>query len=755
MPNHSLRPCALAILLGAIPSLTAQSPSAAVEAERAPIAVAPNAPPARVFVDQPGDGLIWARGADWKASFGAAGFTFVPFLGPAAPRNFPLRLQLREVRAGGVPMTLDPHPTARVHGTEVAIARGPVTEVYDLDPRGIEQRIVVAERPAAGDLAVAMAVDTELAPSANGDGTFTFANELGGVRVSEAIAIDARGRRCPATAALVAGEYTLTVPAAFVAAAAFPLVIDPFFLSFTITPSPAGLYQLPDVAYVDAGDGFYATVYEEIYSAVDHDVIVCVSRRDGSTVTMLYVDVTTTTWLVPRVASHRIASQFLCVARVGNAIIAGRPIGLAASGSSAVVTIGSQFPIRSSAIAVDPDVGGDATITATLPGNYCVTWGENGDVRYAIVRTDSLVLTPANPVLGLPTVFAARPAISKCCGPQLPGAQDWAIVWEQTSAANGLDIWGALVHFDGSVTSPAFPIEGSPSSDSRPEVSSLTDVHHNTQQWMVVWQRYVPGGPIQNAHDDIWGAIWDGTTPITGPVNLTSLLLRPTFANQWNPCVETDGMRFCVGFAEKASVFSPDVEPYLATVHLQWGTTLAVTAYPELLNAFVEADDNLKVASERSGGTASTRYMAVWDARQANPPLQSCIGAFYRGHLNLGPGPYFNHALPGCGAMTIVPSGLPALGETIAMDLVGAQGLPFLLVGFSVPPVSYCAGCDLGVDLPTAAVTFTSAFTLTIPPDVGLIGFQLAFQGADFFAGGGCAQPIPFTLTDEIIVTIL
>jgi hypothetical protein len=45
----------------------------------------------RVVFDQPGDGATWARGRTYKASFDAAGVTYIPFLGSNAPRNFPVR----------------------------------------------------------------------------------------------------------------------------------------------------------------------------------------------------------------------------------------------------------------------------------------------------------------------------------------------------------------------------------------------------------------------------------------------------------------------------------------------------------------------------------------------------------------------------------------------------------------------------------------------------------------------------------------
>jgi hypothetical protein len=56
-------------------------------------------------------------------------------------------------------------------------------------------------------------------------------------------------------------------------------------------------------------------VLEEIWSASDHDVVVLARDLDGNLVDSDYVDVTTVSWIRPKIASHRAASQFLCVAQ--------------------------------------------------------------------------------------------------------------------------------------------------------------------------------------------------------------------------------------------------------------------------------------------------------------------------------------------------------------------------------------------------------------------------------------------------------
>lgn len=738
-------------LLGAILPLTAQSP----EPPAAPVAL--TRPLGRVFVDQPGDGLVWARGDDWKASFGAHGCSFVPFLGSLAPRNFPVTVQLTDARCGEVALPLDLANAPRAHEkTRISIDRGALTEVYELTPRGIEQKFVFAERRGAGACSVSMHVTTELAATQDADGSLRFTNELGGVQIGKATAVDARGASAPATTTFANGTLVYTVPAEFVARATFPLTIDPYFLVTSLVLPPNGLDNMnPDVAYVSTLGGSYAAVFEEVFSAADHDVGIRGYGHGGALLLADYVDYTTTSWRKPRIASHVAASQFLCVAE-RSVDIGGRLVDLATPQTIPTFVFGSQFTVYQTLLgtASVPDVGGDPSPTASLPGKYCVAWQINNSVVWRLVGTDG-VLGTANGV-GVPP-FAAQqnPSLSKCCSPETP-VQQWILVWEQPAGATDRDIHGALLSPNGTAVASDFLISGSSFSDTRPHVSSKTDFVSGVDRWMVVWQRAIPGSPIAVAHDDIYGAVFQDTTNLTGETNLTQLLNRPNFANQVHPCVDTDGVRFAVGFSEKASAFGNDWEPYLATVHLAPNAQLAVTSYPELLNAYVEVDDNLEITAEHSGGTYTTQYVATWTASGAAG--SSSLAAFYRGHSNVPPSSYYDHVVAGCGAMQLVENGLPALGETMYLDLVNAQGIPLFMIGQAAPPVALCGGCEIGIDAGTLSLLGQASIAYTVPPDVSLIGAQVAVQGIDVFAPGGCPLSLlgfEFTLTDEIVITFL
>ena len=741
MPHSSqflLLPSLLAVLLAPL-SAQQPTPPAALQLPRGV-----------VHLDQPGDGRVWAKGDDWKASFGGDGVAFVPFLGADAPRNFPLALQLVRVTSGAneVPFAGAARPAAR-DSSRVEIARGPVVEAYELRAGGIEQMFVFADAPRDGALAVELAITSELHGEALADGSCRFRGEHGGVDVGKATAIDAVGRAAPCTLTFTPQRLRWTVPAEFVAAATFPLTIDPVISTGGLLPAQVAPLLLPDIAFVGSWGGWYGAVIEEIFSATDHDVVIVARDTAGNLGDVEYVDFTGTSWIRPKVASHRTASQFLCVAqRVGPSAfgIAARLVDFSALGGFPTLSALSQIPVTTTIFEARPDVGGDASILATLPGDYCITWEANGVVNYRRVDTTGTF----GIVQTIPSTQPASNArVAKSCGSNLVASQEWTIVYEQEVTANDHDIWGMRLSRTGAASTP-FPIATGGSDDRDAEVSSMADQLPG-EPWCVVWERLVPGGPFSVAHYDIRGQAFSGVSPLSPASNLTALLLRPTSFDQTNPCVDSDGIRFAVGFGERAQAVT-DVKPLLATVHLDAATNLAVTSYAELLNASPSPDDHMQITAEHSGGGSTTNYMAVWDVTLSSTTITS-LGASYRGHTDLPSG--FNYALPGCGTMQIVADGLPALGEVFSFALVNAQGIPVLVLGTSVPPVPLCPVCQLGIDPSTAILLLTANHSILVPADTSLIAQQFAAQGLDFLAPGGCVTPILGTLTDEVIVTLL
>lgn len=748
-----------------LPALAPAQAAAAVDPAVVPprTGLTPSRETGRLYVDSSDRTQIWARGDTWKASFAAAGLTFVPFLGSDAPRNYPLHLQLDGATLDGAALPLDLLQAPRHDRDGITLARGSCTEVYELSPGHIEQRFVFEQPLRGGELAVHMRVRTELAVAATGDGGFRFTNERGGVHYGRAIAYDAAGQHTEVRSTCDGDHLVLTVPAHFLGNATFPLTIDPVISYFGVPPGRPAVTQWmhPDCAYLGSHDGLHAVVFEEVYSQIDHDVYLRPYGGDLAMQNGAYVDFTSAHWAVPQIASHRGASQFLVVAEVGaptgTSQIWGRLITYATNAGATVLTLGAQFPVQASGNGKNPDVGGDPNPSPTLPGNFCVTWTgqSNGELYYNIVRTDGSLGASSGAWLDMGPEIVSNPRVAKSCGVGAANLQEWVVVWQKRYSPTDEDIYGTVIGVDGVVRTLQFPIDTSTLSDRNPEVSSPTDFIDGAQRYVVVYQRDVPPiGVIAPAHEDIFGQLWTGTTALSGPQNLSQLLLTTTLDDQLDPCVDTDGTRFAIGFTEDVSIFTNDVVPYLATLHVT-GTQLAVTAYPELTNAFAGADERMQVCAERSGGTFTPRYMAVWDVSDPSIGLQSAEAAFYDGYTNLGPGGPFNYALPGCGTLALTATGLPALSNTFFLDLSGAQGLPFLLVGTSVAPVSMCPGCELGIDQATMTALFTASWSMTVPNWSSLIGYQIAAQGLDLFAPGACSTPAAFALSNEIIITLL
>jgi hypothetical protein len=745
-------------------SFAALSPAQSPVASGAPAArvLPPATAPATPHVDTMPDGTVWARGADWKASFGAHGVTFVPFLGSDAPRNFPLALQLAHASVGAEPLALDLQQRARVAGERVELDRGTCIEAYELRSAGVEQTFTFPRAVRGGALQVRMQVATELAVTTDGAGGWRFCNERGGVHYGRAIAIDAASRTTPVDSACDGQWLVLTVPAEFVATAAFPLTIDPWVSTFSVTPAPIALDQSnTDCAYLGTFFGLYAGVVEEHYSATDHDVLVTARDRDGLIVTSVYVDYTTDYWATPAIASHRGASQFLVVAAKGAPASVGRTIQgrtLTWNGGG-VLAMSAQFPIQSFGNGMNPDVGGDPNPSPALPGNYCVTWEGtiNGELYYNLVRTDTSLLATNGSWLDPGPEFVSNPAISKSCGVGATSTQEWVIVWQKRYSPTDEDIHGTRIAHNGTVLTLDFLIDYSGLSDTDPEVSSLTDTTGaGVERFAVVYTRDVPATPLTPAHSDVMGQAFAGTTSLSGTVNLTQLLNGSIFDNHYHPCIDTDGQRFALGFTQWGSIFSTDTEPYLATLHLVNGT-FAVTSFPELLNAYHGPDERMRVTSERSGGTFSPRYMATWQTEHTTPPSGAGgLGAFYYGHSNIPPSSWFATTLPGCGTLQLAGSGRPALAQLFTLDLTGASGIPFLMFGNYLPtPFPVCASCILGVDSTTAIFVQTTSLPVFVPPNVGLIDQIFGAQGLDLFAPNGCTTPFTFTLSNTVLITVL
>jgi len=222
----------------------------------------------------------WAAGAAYKARFDG-GMTFYPQLGRDYPRNQPLAWRTTSIRVGAAELLSDRALPTLSHGDyRVEYSLGRVVEAYDVRAEGLEQTFVLAQRPtAAGDLRITGALTTSLRaePMAEQHGDLVFHDDDGTplVRYGRALAIDADGDQFAMTTTYCDGTITLRLPAAALAEADFPLVVDPLLAAVQ-----SG--SMPNAVAIGEVDGAVenhnttlngAYVFTRHYSATDADVI--------------------------------------------------------------------------------------------------------------------------------------------------------------------------------------------------------------------------------------------------------------------------------------------------------------------------------------------------------------------------------------------------------------------------------------------------------------------------------------------------
>lgn len=246
----------------------------------------------------------WTSALTYKASF-HDGFVFYPFLGASYPENLPLRWTTESVAAGGEPIVdVNAAPQHVRADWRYEYRYAGMTEAYDVSDNGVEQIFVIWNKPTrAGDLVVTGRITTNLrlataAPASAVHTALTFGDAAGHplVRYGEAYAIDAGGRRIHALTSFDGTHVKLTVPAAFVASAAFPLTIDPLTSRVIISTwggTTFGLASYPEVGRDDESTASnLMSFYSRQFSASDFDAYGRLSNDDFSNSLMVFNDVT-------------------------------------------------------------------------------------------------------------------------------------------------------------------------------------------------------------------------------------------------------------------------------------------------------------------------------------------------------------------------------------------------------------------------------------------------------------------------------
>lgn len=443
-----------------------------------------------LLIDEPGDGRTWARGPQWKASFGPEGLVYTPFFGSDAPQNYPVQFDLSQVTLAGEALALDSRERSRSDHA-VTLDRGAAREVYHLTKHTVEQTFVFDDLPANGELVLDIDVATDLAVEASGDG-FRFWNELGEVHYGQATVIDARGRKLGLKQSLTSNGLQIVVPSHYVEMATFPITVDPILTTLTIEDNTRRQTDV-DVAY-DGQNSTYQIVFSERQSALDSDIItVNYNGPLNLLISASTIDITSNTWRLPSNASNYEEQQFLCVAIVGQATGSRRVFGRTRHAGTGAR--GPQFQISGPG-AEAVDVGGKGNDIASVY-DYMVVWQEvdsinqDFDIVAQAVEGDSTLTLGRMVIDGDVTDLDRAPSISKSSG--RPGSvnteNEYMIVWEREISSTDHNIRGQVIEYTGSMTGHNQFNVYTFSDSLDPDVSTQRDV--DTRNWLIVFERRI------------------------------------------------------------------------------------------------------------------------------------------------------------------------------------------------------------------------------------------------------------------------
>ena len=407
--------CTHAALHRALPTAILAALSIGIASSQGTLPAVPTQIPPidRVFFDIDHEGTHWARGATYKAAFGASGAIYTPFLGSDAPQNYPLRMEVTEASVSGHALVLDA-PSVSRDGDRISIDRGSVRSEYVLGVDFVEQLFLIDERPEfAGDLQLRIALDTDLACRPERGG-IAFENEWGGTHYGAVTVLDAEGAQLALPIEFDAASITLRVPSSFLSAAAYPIAVDPLITTTSLFSTNSESEFHPDVVW-DPQSQRYLVVWEQGFSGSDHDIVSMFATASGIVSnTMAFIDGTSIYARGPQVASVS-ATQKACVV-YSRGFAGSRDIwyGIRDLGTGA---LGMRGPIANTSLdEFRPDVGGTAsTVSADQRFTIVYEVAESSTLHSIELRQ----VLPSGSPLGVmttihrvPNVVANKPVIS-------------------------------------------------------------------------------------------------------------------------------------------------------------------------------------------------------------------------------------------------------------------------------------------------------------------------------------------------------
>ncbi|MBL8755227.1 MAG: hypothetical protein JNK15_18150 [Planctomycetes bacterium] len=691
-------------------------------------------------------GVVRAIGPAFGATFTGEGIEFLPVLGAHAARPEPIHYAWSDVQRGGVVLHRRERAAAPEVGSDQVVYRHAPTlhEVYDVRQDGIEQSFVFLQRPAGtGDLVVRGQVRTGLSPTAADERGMCFTLPSGaGVSFGAVTGVDANGATAAGSIRLVGTTLELSLPAAFVDGARYPLVLDPLIGAVVPIGDVAGAPdRVPSVAF-DEGTNRFLVAWSVQYAASSWEVRGQLTNSGGTPLSAPPFTIST-----PGVNTIIDRACVANVRGVGRFVVAMRGLGAfnslhvrsisAANGTMAAITPLVTNPTLDVTMAT---VGGDSRVGGTNALVGFVSWNSSNGARQP--HTTMLTVAPAGTFT---TVLASVPLTPNSINnPEVAVSRHggvlgkWLAAWtDQTGSGAMRKVNASVIGPTGTACSPIISVEQTNSAaETCSEVACAT---RDGALGLVTWTYSF--GSTKRVHARVLVALGScGTT--TANVGSLVVLAAGTGLRD-RSAVDFAADKFVLAFRERQAVGGP-ARVVVLGLDLNFGTPAGAEHYPD---GWLPVDADPTVTAKWSGGSTTDDALVAWSDDAA-----------IRGQRFEATGAGTVTAMGGgCGYSSLVSdyhtyTGLPTLGQPFSIQL-SAPTFPVLalVVGFTQVPF-VCGPCTVvpSADLLLSPVNPT---VIAVPNAPTLIGAELYTQWLQL-RPSGCPILPDFGFTNALKFTI-
>lgn len=699
------------------------------------------------------DGALHAVGPRYSVSFRPSGPVYTALLGREAHATAagPVQLQFSFVEAmvGGRILARGGDGAPQADGTLVSYARGAVVETYEARPDGVKQSFVLAERPAVeGDFVVRGRITTALPLVVDTDDEVRFALPCGaGVSFGAVLGVDRQGATMRGSMRCCGDLLELSLPAAFVQSACYPLVLDPLVgTAFAIGDAPMYADLEPAVAY-DESNARYLVVWAVNVPATSsspaHRQIrgQFVAVGGGLQGAQLLLTVNASADARPALANVNATNRFLVAwkgtdpgSSSSGVIVRSVSASNAAMSNFVVASASSLLVSHDETVSVGGDLrtglsAGQRALLAYRSVSSFTTTSNTIRVRRVLVPSTGDPVVEAPVSVASTTSLLDDVAVSPHCGT----AGRWLVVVGQsvvTGSPTMTRLFAQVVDDSGVLCGTPETVVNTGSGDVRsPSVAT-----RDGSEFVVAWEdaaastvklrRGVVGGACGSTS---WA--WDG---ILVPIVQAGVAKAPAivFARD----------RYVLAWQQNARVFVKALEP----------ATCASCGAESRVDANLVLDAQPALASRWDGGDTTTEgAMVVWAGLPAIS-ARHWVEHATPGIENLGGG----CGIPGLSDFATYDN-LPVLGADDFEVLLLNPTSPVLamVIGFSENPFA-CGPCTLIPSQDVIVPGLVSA-TIPIPCNPDLIRAELFVQwvqvrpsGCPAFAGYGLSNCLKFTVAE-------